>query len=164
MEGRIGYSFDSLFVLGLADYAHEVDAIETCVPPPQAGPLYRAGFNQRMLAKIRDKVGVDFPDGYIRRFLAEGWLDLTHEQPLICPVHGTPLTTTIIPFELVFPFTMPRPKFDWEVAAETKFPFPGTTKKVDAVLFPRPKNARLRACDACSEAERQWWAAQKARK
>lgn len=159
MRGHMAYSFHNYFVLGIAEYAQEVDGIGTGALPDnlETRVLYAAGFNRGMLGKIRGRLGSDFPDGYVQRFVKDGWLDCTKGQPTQCPVHGVRLETAVIPFQVVYPLTMAREKFDWEVVAEREFPFPGKTMKVDASLTPRPANARVRICQRCTEAEREWW-------
>lgn len=161
MRGDLVYSFHNYIVLGVAEYAREVDGIGAPTNP-KLSVDYLAGFNQRMSGAIRHRVGEDFPEGYVHRFYDRGWLDFTTEQPMICPVHNERLDVAVIPFELVFPLTMARPKFDWEIASAASFPFPGSTKKVDASWSSRPKNARVRVCPSCSKAESEWWATHKA--
>lgn len=160
LTGKLRYSFNNYPVDGLAEYASTVDGIAS---PPNAdrGSAYVMGFDEGMISAIRRKVGTDFPDGYVQRYLAQGALDMTKNQPTVCPVHGENLHVASIPFEVVFPFTMARPKFDWEIAGETRFPFPGSTKKVDASWRARPKYARVRVCESCTKAEAEWWASQK---
>jgi hypothetical protein len=159
MRGNLSFSFYRHLVDGLSEYARETDGIEICFAPATVSwaPLYYEGFNRRMLSPIRKKVGSEFPDGYIQNFLRAGWLDITAEQPDVCPVHRHEMRIAVIPFEMVYPMTITRSEFDWEEASEAQFPFPGATKKVDASILPRPRNARLRICEECTKAESEWW-------
>ena len=159
VHGNISYSFDRFFVAGIAEYAAEVDGISDCVPPTDVAwaPNYLEGFNRRMEGAIRKRTVPDFPKDYVRRYLEYGWIDLSREQPATCPVHHSGLTVQVIPFEIVWPFTIDRPPFPWEEAKAELFPFSGLPIRGNASLPHRPRNLRVRVCEECTAAERQWW-------
>jgi hypothetical protein len=163
--GRMSYRFDRYLVEGLPEYAREIDGIAAYpIPSDMEQPIYYfEGFNSVMATALRQKHGAGFPEGYVRHYLEKGWLDLAKAEPGTCPVHHVAMEVRTIPFEIDWPFTFrpPDSKTMWRTASEQGFPFPGTTRKVDQSLLPRPRNARGHVCAACTEAEKEWLAARK---
>jgi hypothetical protein len=158
-KGQLSYSFLHFSIEGLTDYAAN-DGIEPCLAPKtESHPSqYLAGFNRHMEPALRKKFGDDFPEGYVRKYSRDGWLDFTRQQPTRCPIHRKDMTEMILPLEIMTPNSLPHLPFEWETAGAAQFPFPGTTKKVDFSWFQRPKKARVHVCRDCTEAEEQWWA------
>jgi hypothetical protein len=161
--GRYAYDFSRYTVEGLSEFAEATDDILPVEVPSgiEWSPNYLAGFDKCMAGKIGNKLQCDFPDAYVRHYLANGWLNVSKNEPTMCPVHKRLMVVREIPLEIMFPLTMPHPKYEWDIASEALFPFPGSTMKVDGAILRRPKYARTRVCDACTEAERRWLAAKK---
>lgn len=157
-DGRYAYSFDRYMVEGLAEYALVKDGIESVVVPEEirSEAYFLDGFNSCMAKRLGKRLACDFPDDYVKAYLQTGSLDLTVDQPLVCPVHKHVMAVKEIPFEIVYPFTMARPKLNREIASEAHFPYPDSTMKVDLLWFTRPPFAKTRVCPACGKAERQW--------
>lgn len=157
-DGRYAYSFDRYMVEGLAEYALRKDGIASVVVPAgiRSEAYFLDGFNSCMAKRLGKKLACNFPDDYIQTYLQTGHLDLTKDQPIDCPVHKHGMDVKKIPFEVVYPFTMARPKFDREIAGEAQFPYPDSAVKVDLSWFARPPFAKTRVCPDCGKAERQW--------
>jgi hypothetical protein len=155
------YSFHRFRVEGVQEWALVTQNIGKPIVPASVSDRerYLWGYNDRMEREIRGSLGMDFPDAYVRDYLNKGWIDRSSERPQRCSVHKRQMRLAIIPREVVWPFTMPRPRFPQEIAAETEFPYPDTTYKEDASLILTPAYVKIWVCEECGRAETEWLAA-----